>query len=292
MTQEPTSTDPIYSKPLRIVLALHEAPLPFGGAAAKWYHVLIRALAHEGHRLTVLAPAASREELDATRQSLSDTPVDVRCHLVPTHRVPFQKLHTIRWPFSANIAPSYREDLHSLMRQHVDLLQVEPTSIGYLALPYPDRAVVNAQYLMSIDWKHIRGGSLREQAVRLAARRAEQRLLRRLPRLMTLTNRLAQEAKSFNPRLNCAAVPLALDLNLYPYLENPLRTAGPTVGLIGSFNWTPTLVAGRRLITQLWPAISRERPDARLIIAGRHATRAFNDLSLPASIELHSDVHD
>ena len=39
----------------RIVCVLHDLPLPFGGAASRWYYVLLKGLAERGHELTALA---------------------------------------------------------------------------------------------------------------------------------------------------------------------------------------------------------------------------------------------
>ena len=51
-------------KPLRIVVVMPEAPVPFGNAAARWYYVLVRELVARGHRVTCFSASSKASELE------------------------------------------------------------------------------------------------------------------------------------------------------------------------------------------------------------------------------------
>src|SRR4051812_29171517 len=63
---------------LRIILVLNEPPLPFGGAAARWYYVLLRGLVARGHRVTTFAPAPQVDAAERARELFEVDRYDLR----------------------------------------------------------------------------------------------------------------------------------------------------------------------------------------------------------------------
>ena len=49
--------------------------------------------------------------------------------------------------------------------------------------------------------------------------RAEQKLLKAYPRILTLSDRLSQQIQIISPQAKIDTVPLGLDLSLYPFIE-------------------------------------------------------------------------
>jgi glycosyltransferase involved in cell wall biosynthesis len=68
------------------------------------------------------------------------------------------------------------------------------------------------------------------------------------------------------PRAEVVRAPLSLDPALYRQapLDGP-----PVAGIIGTAAWPPTRGALERLVGEVWPAVRRQVPDARLRVAGR-----------------------
>lgn len=52
---------------MRILLAMIEPPLPFGSAAGRWNHVLLKGLVERGHDVSAFASCIKPEEIEAAR---------------------------------------------------------------------------------------------------------------------------------------------------------------------------------------------------------------------------------
>ncbi len=62
-------------------------------------------------------------------------------------------------------------------------------------------------------------------------------------------------------------VPLGMDLDLVRPLRHP--SPSPTCLFVGSFNHRPNVLAADLLIQKIWPLVLAQRPEARLVLAGR-----------------------
>src|SRR5438445_8954767 len=56
--------DHLQMKSLRVLLVFTDPPLPFGGAAARWFYVLLKGLVERGHRVTAFTPCSKPEEIE------------------------------------------------------------------------------------------------------------------------------------------------------------------------------------------------------------------------------------
>jgi len=278
----------------RIVVLLSDLPLPFGNAAARWYYVLLRGLVERGHRVTAFVVGPEGRRAAEVAELFPAPGYDVRLYDPPRRSGLFARLESLRRPYSYPFGPDLRRDLHAELARGFDVLHAELTWTGWLALGHADRAVVNVHSLYQIDLSQTAAGSAVDRLRQLSVFRAERALLRRFPTILTLTPRLTDAVRRISPRSSVHTNPLGIDLSLYPFEPDgrPRGEPGPVVSLIGSFNWEPTLSAGRRLLTRLWPEIVRRVPDARLQVVGRVARAALGALATGPGVSVHEDVPD
>lgn len=275
---------------MRILIVLPDQPLPFGMAAARWYHVLVQGLTARGHDLKVFIVCEGPMPADvaATIRLNWDDRIE---HYPPTHRVgPLGKLRSWRRPFEYRYHRALKYDLKRAMAEGYDVLHLEQTWSAYAAPADAPRSLVHVHHLWSIDAPGRSRVSLRDRLIRRSAIRVERELLGRFGRITALTPRLAAEIGRINPSAIVDTIPMALDLSLYPFDADGPIGQPPTVALIGSFDWAPTLSAARRLALRLWPEIVHRVPGARLRLVGRWADRALADLPRCSDITIHADV--
>jgi polysaccharide biosynthesis protein PslH len=262
---------------VRIVLVLTEPPLPFGNAAGRWFHVLVRGLVARGHEVTTFATASS-ESLLAEARALRD--IDLRVYPHPERRGLSSKWESLWRPFSYPFSKELRRDLERELARGFSVLHMEPLFAGWVGLEHARRALVHVHFLYGIDLARTKGWRKHHAAW------AEKRLLRAFPRISTITPRLADEVRRLtSSRID--VVPFAIDATLYEFFATPLPR---TVSLIGSFSWEPSHSAAVRLATRLWPRIRERVPGARLRFIGRSATKLASYAS--QDIEIHADVPD
>ena len=274
--------------PLRVILVMIEPPLPFGNAAARWFYVLLRELVARGHRTTAFAACSRAKEMDEARVLFPAPKYDLRVYPFPHRSGLKAKLEILRRPYSYMFGPDLKADLDRELAAGYDVLHLEQLWCGWVGLGHAGNSVVNVHYLHSIDLAEAGTGRYQKWLMN----RAEARLLRSYPRVITLSDRLADGIWRVNPRSAVSVVPLGIDSSLYPYIADDRRTAEPVVSVIGSMNWYPSHSAAVRLMTRLWPEIKRRIPNARVQIVGwqaRSALKAF--LEMP-DVTIEEDVPD
>jgi glycosyltransferase involved in cell wall biosynthesis len=278
--------------PLRVVIVMIEAPVPFGHAVARWSSVLLRELVARGHRVTAFAACSKPAEIDEARKLFPAPEYDLRLYPFPERKGLRAKLETLRRPYSYMFSAELRRDLEAELARGYDVLHLEQLWSGWLGLAHRDRALVNVLQLYRVDLPDVSHGGLAGRARRYHMLWAERRLLRAYPRLLTLSERLRNEIRSVNPRADVSIVPLGIDPALYPYIPDERRTGEPVVGVIGNMSWYPTHSAAVRLLTRLWPEIKKRIPAARLQLVGWGARAALADyLALP-DVTVEENVPD
>jgi polysaccharide biosynthesis protein PslH len=279
-------------KLLNILLVMLEPPLPFGNPASRWYYVLLKGLVEQGHRVTAIASCRQAEDA-AKAEALFPAPeYSLRCYPVAQRSGLKAKLATIQQPYSYVFSPTLRQDLAIALAQPYDILHLESLWSGWLGLEHCQKSVVNVHYLFSLDGVFQTPNSLDTWFRKLISNRAEKKLLRAFPHIVTLSDRLAKRISQISPSAQVDIIPLGIDLALYPFSEHQLVNQQPVVGLIGGFAWAPTYSAAERLLTRLWPAIKRRVPTARLQIVGRSAKDALAKFADLPDLEIYQDVPD
>ena len=282
-------------KTRRIVLVMMDPPLPFGNAAARWYYVLLKGLVERGNEVVALTACANPADVPAVRDLFPTPAFDLRTFLYPQRAAGLRsKWQSFRRPYSYMFGPELRQTLQSELDRGCDILHLEQVWAGWLGLGHVNRALLNVHYLVDIDLPKASTGSPVERLRQAATRRAERRILARYRTISALTDRLAARVASFAPRATVHTVPLGMDLGFYPLRRIDYAASGrrPTVSLIGSFNWVPTQLAARRLLTRLWPEIARRVPSARLQIVGREAERTLREFAGSEGVSIFENVPD
>ncbi len=275
----------------RIVMLLPDPPLPFGNAAARWFYVLLRGLVARGHSVTALAASADPADTGKVQALFPAPDYDVRLFPYAPRRGLWSKVDTLRRPLGYLYGPELRRDLAAELARGADVLHIEQQWGGFLGLNHVDKALVHIHYLFEIDLAE-EASLAGFAAVRRAAWfLAEGRILRRYPRISTLTPRLTDRVREIAPRSEVHTVPLGLDLALYPFVPSP-PARPPMLGLIGSFHWRPTHSAGVRLLTRLWPEIKRRVPEAQLQVVGRKARSVLSEFLGTPDVTFAEDVPD
>lgn len=72
------------SQPLRIVIVMIEAPVPFGNAAARWFYVLLNELLACGHTVTAFAACSRTSEIKEVRRLFFAPHFDLRLYPKPS----------------------------------------------------------------------------------------------------------------------------------------------------------------------------------------------------------------
>jgi polysaccharide biosynthesis protein PslH len=271
-------------KSLRIIIVMLEPPLPFGNAAARWFYVLLKGLINRGHEVTVFATCANPADIDRAQQLFPDC--DLRCFTHPRRGGLGAKLETLWQPYSYVFSAEFKQQLKQELAKPFDVLHLEQVWSGWLGLDRSHKSFLNVHFLHVID----RGLPQTQQWL---TERAEAKILRAYPNLITLSDRLGTAIHEISPKSHIDILPLGIDLSLYPFMpKSPDRTSSPVVGLIGSFNWTPTYAAAERLITKLWQPIKQQIPNAKLLLVGRSAKSVLAKFGDIPDAEIHENVPD
>jgi glycosyltransferase involved in cell wall biosynthesis len=278
--------------PLRIVLVMIEAPVPFGNAAARWFYVLLRELTARGHQVTALAAFSKTNEMEEARQLFPAPQYDLRLYPFPQRRGWRAKVATLRRPYSYMFSEALQEDLRAELARGFDILHLEQLWSGWLGLEHRERALVNVHHLVQIDLEEVRPDTLRGRFDRALMLQAERTLLRRLRHFRACTERLVPLMRQLNPHARITTIPVGLDISLYPYIADEQRSGEPVVSIIGNMGWYPTSSAARRLLDRLWPAIKQRVPAARLQIVGWNAKSVLRDYLGQSDVSIEENVPD
>jgi glycosyltransferase involved in cell wall biosynthesis len=278
--------------PLRIVLVLLEAPVPFGNAAARWFYVLLRELVARGHRVTCFAACSKPREMEEARRLFPAPDYDLRLYPFPTRRGLSAKLQTLRRPYSYMFSRELQQDLDAELARGFDILHLEQLWCGWLGLRYPERALVNVHHLVWIDLEHVRPPTVRGRFDRWFMLRAERTLVRRLRHFRACSPRLVPEIMRENPSAWVTTVPVGIDTGLYEFIPDERRSGEPIVSIIGNMGWYPTHSAAVRLVTRLWPEIKKRVPGARLQLVGWGAKTALKDFLCLPDVTIEENVPD
>ncbi len=279
-------------RPLRVIVAMVEAPVPFGNAAARWFYVLLRELTARGHRLTAFAACSKEAEMAEARRLFPPREYDLRLYPFPRRRGWRAKWETLRRPYAYMFAPELQRDLAAELARGYDILHLEQLWSGWLGWSCPQRALVNVHHLVWLDLEQVRPPDWRGRFDRWLMRRTERRLVRRFRHFRACSPRLVPEILKVNPHARVCTVPVGIDASLYPYIPDERRCGEPVVSVIGNMGWYPTRSAAVRLLERLWPEIKRRVPAARLQLVGWGARAALRDYLHWPDVTIEENVPD
>src|ERR1700737_4802393 len=231
---------------MRVVIVSPVLPLPFGTTDARWLHVAVTELARRGVEVMCISNTDETEDaIDRAARSAAHYGFELLAVPVSTGEgLLRRKLSSLRRPFSErdrNVA--LRRVLDKEVSRGYDVMHIEYLLNGWLAKRLP-RSVVYVLCLEVVDWADRTDLTLRERQVLFQMSRATRHLLRRLPRVIAMTQRIAAEMSAYREGPT-PVVPLGIDTSLYTMTARHDRQV---VGLIGSMHWSPSRRAAQRLI--------------------------------------------
>lgn len=262
---EEHSTQGEDSQKTRILIAYKEFPAPsVGHAGGQGVFRLIRALHQRGHSV-ILVARLRREEATLVEET---RPFCERIVTVPHHQA-------LSGPLPLRIARSYlalrRAVAHTLQETRPDLMLVEftQTALVLLGLRRPFTAVrphdVN-WFLLEQRARYQKGlRRLRRLVLARLLERLESWLLRRYDQILAIS-----EGDRRLLMLRCRPVPTLL-LPLAPALsaETPSHPiVPPNVLFVGAMYRGPNIEAVDWFLSQVWPKVTAEVPEARFYAVG------------------------
>jgi glycosyltransferase involved in cell wall biosynthesis len=253
---------------VKALVVLTQPPLPEGGAPGKVAIGLLRGL--QAHGVDVQAIAA-HQHFAVGGEVPDDLPVEV----IPVAPLsPWRaQLGRFRRPRGELAGGAFASRVRTAA-ESVDVVHLDQAETVWCGEGVTTPSLVHLHYLARRDRSF--GAPWRRQFREvLDSMRAERRALRH--RYLLASSPLVAEAlRRGAPRAEVALAPLCLDQSLY----RPAPLDGPpTAGIVGTAGWPPTAAAMRTLVSDVWPRVRRQVPEAELLLAGR----STEQLELPSS---------
>jgi polysaccharide biosynthesis protein PslH len=266
---------------MRVLVLATKPPWPprDGGRLALWS--MLQALAEQGHRLHLLAPADADVDADVAREAMAGV---VEAALLPLRPRP--------WPLAAlaslgrgrplALARHHHPALVQALRRCCDRLAPEVLHVEQLQAwshvaalgrsPVP--AVLRMQNVESALWAQQAGGGIagwpwRIEAARL--RRAEAQAMREAATVLAISDCDAASLRGIAdpavaPRIHTLLPPFAVALPAGPALPG-----APAIVLFGSGGWRPNRAAAWWFQREVAPRLARSLPEARVHVFGPDA---------------------
>lgn len=155
-----------------------------------------------------------------------------------------------------------------------DIVQIEFHVMAQYAhaLSSAPAPIVLTQYEPGVqaadDWRRSASGAgkLLRHVDALAWRRFETRVLADVDAVVAFTERDRDSVIKLRPNVVTARIPLATEVPSEPL--NPSGSPPPSIVFVGNFMHPPNVDAALRLITEIFPLVSRRHPDSVLYIVG------------------------
>jgi glycosyltransferase involved in cell wall biosynthesis len=107
----------------------------------------------------------------------------------------------------------------------------------------------------------------------------ESQALRRFDRVIAVSER---DARFFRERYGLRAadaIPTGVDLEFFAWQSPPAGDQPPTVVFTGSMDWDANVDGVQFFLSQVWPKVLAQRPDAHFVVVGRNPPAALQALA-------------
>ena len=267
---------------MKILLAMIEAPVPFGNAASRWFYVLLKELVERGHHVTAFAACSKGIEIEESKRLFPAAKYDLRCFPFPVRRGIFAKLESYLKPYSYMFSKEFKREFNDELTKSFDVIHLEQLWCSWLATNQRNRTLVNVHHLTWIDFEQIQQDpkTFSKDVHRML--QTERLLIRKMKHFRSCSPRLVPEMLAENSNAIITTVPVGIDPALYPYVPDDVRSTKPIISVIGTMRWYPSRSAAERLLNRLWPEIHKQVPNASVQIVGWSARSVLKDyLHLP-----------
>lgn len=268
---------------MRILQLCNKPPYPPIDGGSKAMHNLTRGLLAAGHSVKVLCISTPKNALDPdqlpeeyrTSTRIEDVYVDTSVNIVDA----FTDLLTAD---NYNISRFFSPDvdirlIRLLSEEKFDVVQLE----SLFMTPYIPtiRRYSNASIVLrSHNLEHVIQGRiatgekniLKRPYRKFLAKQLEEYEMAVLDRVDAVAAISPSDAEHFaqhGTRTPIATIPFAVEPTEY-LVEQPKKSGKVTFFHLGSMDWLPNEEGIRWLLSEVWPKVLRQRPDARLDLAG------------------------
>lgn len=273
---------------MKIMLILNEAPLPYSGAASRWYYILCKELIKREIDLDLYISCSSEDQRNKVLELFPFSQV----FLYEKRKTLFERFSSLLRPFSYTIPKDMREAIAVRFNDDYDVIHVEQ-SFATWALPRVDsRCLLSVHYLANIDLKEAKINSFKDLFIIPMMKRTERRMIEKYKHIKSCSLNIEKTIQSWFPQKNYQHFPFAIDINEYKYLEKKDRRPSDYITLIASMGWYPGRSAAENLINQIWPSLKKLNPKMKLRIVGWGARSVLvKYLHLP-DVEILENVPD
>lgn len=270
---------------------------PLDGGAMRIYHMAQQWSTH--HRLTLVAPQFKPIEPEALAQCAQEMGVEL--HAVPVQIAPRWRRAAIyvsqalRGGPTIDYYPEVTALLRNLARIHTfDVIELEGSGAGlYLPAladisPRP-RTILVLYDVMWNWWKRefISSPRLISLARWLTYRTWEPRLVQQVDCCVFMSDTDATVVTTVVKPKHALIVPNGIEV--HSFARSPLPDT-PEVLFIGSLTHLPNQQAVKWLVNEIWPALKRRLPTARLTVVGRDPPADLVTLARSAGVTLEGNV--
>ena len=107
--------------------------------------------------------------------------------------------------------------------------------------------------------------------------RFERESLRRFTSVVAVSERDARQFRERYGITTAATIPTGVDLDFFAWHETPPIDAEhpPTLAFTGSMDWDANIDGVRYFLSEVWPAVKAQVPDARFVVVGRSPPAAL-----------------
>lgn len=270
----------------KVMLILNEAPLPYAGAASRWYYILCKELQHRDIDLDLFVACSKEEQLGRVRELFPGANV----FLYVRDSGFLNKIKTLIRPFSYTISKEMELAIQSKKYDSYDIVHVEQTFATW-ALPYIDKkCMLSVHYLANIDLKNTKSKTFKDYLILPLLKRTEKKLIDKYQFIKTCSPEIEKEIVRWYPSKKTKSFPFAIDVENYRFLPSEERRRTNTITLIASMNWYPGKSAALNLINEIWPSLKKLNPSMKLRIVGWEARSVLKDYLQLSDVEILENV--
>ena len=274
----------------KIILITLEAPIPFGGAAARWYYILLTELLKRGHDVSVFSAVSKKEDIQKIKEAFPNT--NIKAFEFPKRSGLKAKVETLLKPYSYMFSNELQQEINYRLLEPFDIIHLEQLWTAWLVKDHYKKVMMSVHYLTNIDLEFVKNNSFKDSLTNWLMKRTEKKLLKKMFYIKSCSNRIADKVNEWYPEKRIISVPFAIDKKLYLFSEDDLRPAQKRITLIASMNWYPGASAALRLLKELWPKLSELNPDCILTIVGWQAESVLSEFKKLKNVEILENVLD
>jgi len=289
---------------LKILLLVNRVPWPVKDGGTLAHYNLLKGLSDAGCDITLAAMNTSKHHVDVNKlpatftrlAKLHTTFVDNRVKALPAFINLFGKQS---YNIQRFITPAYEQLLVDLLsKQHFDLILFD----GLYTAPYIDvvrkhsQAKIwlrqhNVEYKIWESLAHQTKQLLKKNYVKLLTNRLkkfEQQVLPKFDAIIALTQKDITDMQALGCHQPMFVSPVGID---FKQTVSKVTVQPKSVFHLGAMDWQPNQQAMEWFVTEVWPLVIKQEPDAIFYMAGKKMPASFKKYQT-SNIKIMGEVED